>query len=416
MPPQSLHLFEGYGVELEYMLVDAGTLCVAPRADWLLAEAAGAETGEFESGELAWNNELALHVIELKLRRPRPTLGGLAPMFQAEVGKVNDLLAPRGLQLMPSGMHPWMDPARELCLWPHENGDIYAAFDRIFSCKGHGWANLQSMHINLPFFGDAEFRRLHTAIRFLLPLLPGLAASSPVMDGRRTGIADNRLAVYRRNCARIPSVTGLVVPEAVTGIDDYRERILARIYADLAPHDREGVLAEEWVNARGAIARFDRMAIEIRVLDVQECPLMDIAFARLIVATLRALCGETWCDLPSLEGWRTEDLARYLETVVEHAERAEIHDRRYLSALGFPATSARVDRLWAHLAERAAALGQLDRGCEHALEHYLRAGTLATRIGTALPAEPGRADLEHVYRELCDCLATGRPFATPAGR
>jgi hypothetical protein len=32
------------------------------------------------------------------------------------------------------------------------------------------------------------------------------------------------------------------------------------------------VLRHEWVNARGAIARFDRSAIEIRVLDVAECP------------------------------------------------------------------------------------------------------------------------------------------------
>ena len=62
------------------------------------------------------------------------------------------------------------------------------AFDRIFSCQGHGWANLQSMHINLPFADDAEFGRLHAAIRFLLPLLPGLTASSPVMDGAVTGI------------------------------------------------------------------------------------------------------------------------------------------------------------------------------------------------------------------------------------
>ena len=68
-------------------------------------------------------------------------------------------------------------------LWPHENREVYDAFDRIFSCKGHGWANLQSMHINLPFADDAEFGRLHAAIRFLMPLMPGLTASSPVMDG-----------------------------------------------------------------------------------------------------------------------------------------------------------------------------------------------------------------------------------------
>ena len=33
------------------------------------------------------------------------------------------------------------------------------------------------------------------------------------------------------------------------------------------------------MNSRGAIARFDRNAIEIRVIDVQECPKADLAIA-----------------------------------------------------------------------------------------------------------------------------------------
>jgi gamma-glutamyl:cysteine ligase YbdK (ATP-grasp superfamily) len=405
-----LGLFQGFGVELEYMLVDAATLDVAPQADWLLAEVAGELTGEFVSGPLAWNNELALHVIEMKLNGPSQSLDGLAEFFQADVGKANALLAQRGLRLMPTGMHPWMDPAREMRLWPHENREIYETFDRIFSCRGHGWANLQSMHLNLPFADDAEFGRLHAAIRFILPLLPGLCASSPVMDGKVTGVADNRLAVYRGNCARIPSVTGAVVPEAVYGIAEYEREILGRIYADLAPHDPDGVLAEEWVNARGAIARFERMALEIRVLDVQECPLMDLAFARLVVATLRALCAEEWADARALRAWRTADLARYFDAAVQCAENTEVHDSSFLAAVGYRGSHARLARVWGHLADRAAAAGALDPLAERAVEHYLSTGTLATRISASLPREPARADLEHVYRELADCLAEGRPF------
>jgi gamma-glutamyl:cysteine ligase YbdK (ATP-grasp superfamily) len=405
-----LHLFQGFGIELEYALVDAATLDVAPQADWLLKEAAGEITDEFVSGPLAWNNELALHVIELKVNGPSPTLDGLDGLFQAELGKVQGLLDRRGLRLMPTGMHPWMDPERELRLWPHDNREIYAAFDRIFSCKGHGWANLQSMHLNLPFEGDGEFARLHAAIRFLLPLMPALAASSPVMDGALTGDADSRLAVYRNNCARIPSVTGTVVPEAISSIADYRRQVLERIYADLKPHDPQGILAEEWVNARGAIARFERMAIEIRVLDVQECPRMDLAFARLIVATLRALCAEAWSDLPALQAWPTSQLARYLDETVRSAEAADIHDRRYLSAIGYAGSQASALHVWAHLAEHAAESGALDGPSEAALEHYLRHGTLSTRIRKSLPAEPARTDLDRVYRELCDCLAEGRPY------
>lgn len=412
-----LRLFEGFGIELEYMLVDAASLSVAAHADWLLAEAAGGNiTGEWENGAIVWNNELALHVIEFKLNGPAPALAGLDAAFADNIAQANRLLEQRGLRLMPSAMHPWMDPHAELRLWPHDNREIYDRFDRIFSCQGHGWANLQSMHINLPFDGDAEFGRLHAAIRFLLPLLPALAASSPVMDGRLTGLADNRLAVYRTNCRRIGSVTGAVVPEAVFDIAAYRREILERIYADLAPHDPEGVLAEEWVNARGAIARFERMAIEIRVLDVQECPRMDLAFARLIVATLRMLCAERFSDLTALQSWRTADLARYLQGTIDQAEATSITDSRYLAALGYRGASARADQVWGHLAELAALDGQLDHSCEAAIEHYLRQGSLATRIAAALPAEPVRADLVRVYGRLCDCLAANEPFSAARAR
>jgi hypothetical protein len=201
------------------------------------------------------------------------------------------------------------------------------------------------------------------------------------------------------------------VPEPVISIAGYQKEVLGRIYADLAPHDPGGILAEEWVNARGAIARFDRMAIEIRVLDVQECPVMDLAFARLIVAALRALCVERWANARSLGDWPTRDLARYFNAAVATAEATDIHDRRYLSALGYPASHARAAQVWGHLAERAAEAGELDGEAERALEHYLREGSLATRISRSLPPEPAREDLEVVYRQLCDCLAEGRAFS-----
>lgn len=411
-----LRLFEGYGIELEYMLVDAASLDVAPSADWLLERAAGHRTDEHVDGPIAWNNELALHVIELKLAAPSPTFDGLARHFEHAISKASQLLDERGLRLMGGAMHPWMDPLREMRLWPHDNAEIYSAFDRIFSCKGHGWANLQSMHLNLPFADDAEFGRLHAAIRFLLPLLPGLTASSPVMDGRLTGTADNRLAVYRGNCARLPSITGHVVPEAVFSMGDYHERILEPIYTDLLPHDPQRVLAEEWVNARGAIARFERMAIEIRVLDVQESPAMDLAFARLIVATLRSLCEEASATLKSLQAWDTRVLARYFDAATAQAEATEVHDAAYLAALGHGASHARIDQVWGRIAERAAAAGVLARADEVAIEHYLREGSLATRIATALPAEPKRAELHRVYSALCDCLTEQHPFSAPRKR
>jgi carboxylate-amine ligase len=313
---------------------------------------------------------------------------------------------------MPTAMHPWMDPS-SVQLWPHGTRVIYETFDRIFSCKGHGWANLQSMQINLPFAGDEEFARLHAAIRFLLPLLPGLTASSPVVDGERNGILDNRLVVYRGNCARIPSVTGAVVPEPMSSIGEYQERLLEPIYADLAPHDPEGVLRNEWVNARGAIARFDRMAIEIRVCDVQETPFMDVAYAGLIVEVLKLLCADQWLDRDGMNRWRTADLAKLLELTERRAEGAGIGDRRFLAAFGYRGGSTDLKGLWEHLIETVSARGSLDAATGRRLEHYLRHGSLASRIGKAVGLAPSRATLAKVYEQLCEALADGTPFAPP---
>ena len=94
-----LQLFQGFGIELEYMLVDGASLDVAPQADWLLAEAAGEITDEYVSGPLAWNNELALHIIEIKLNGPRPTLDGLGQIFQSGVQSAQRLLHGRGLRV-----------------------------------------------------------------------------------------------------------------------------------------------------------------------------------------------------------------------------------------------------------------------------------------------------------------------------
>ncbi len=404
-----LHLFEAYGVELEYMIVSAETLDVAPAADRLLEAVAGELTDEYENGEIAWNNELSLHVIEFKCNGPRPSLAGLAGAFQQNVQLALDTLRGDGERLMPGAMHPWMDPHRAE-LWPHGSREIYAAFDRIFSCKGHGWANLQSTHINLPFAGDREFGRLHAAIRLLLPVLPGLAASSPAMDGRLTGVADNRLVVYRGNCARIPSITGRVIPEPIFSIGEYRERLLEKLYADLAPHDSEGILRHEWVNARGAIARFERMSIEIRVLDIQECPAVNVAFVGVIVATLQSLAEERWGDLVSMQAWPTQDLARLLGLAEQRAERGEVGDGRYLRALGLRRTSATLAELWEHLIEAAADRGTVGEADGRMLEHYLRHGTLATRLAAALGPAPKHPDFAAVYGRLCDALAAGTPF------
>ena len=262
-------LFEVSGVEIEYAVVRRGTLAAAPDVDKLLAALGGSPDSHPALGNVEADNELAAHVLELKCREPSRDLVAQTKDFQAFVTRINQALERFDAQLLPTGMHPFMDPARESRLWAHEDQDIYATYDRIFSCRGHGWFNLQSVHLNLPFSGDAEFSRLHNAISLLLPLLPALAASSPIFEGRHQGWLDSRLFHYMGNQRRLPSIIGNIVPEPVGSEEEYRESILAPMYRDIAPFDPEGTLQDEWLNSRAAIARFDRNAIEIRCLDTQ---------------------------------------------------------------------------------------------------------------------------------------------------
>jgi gamma-glutamyl:cysteine ligase YbdK (ATP-grasp superfamily) len=414
-----LHLFEGHGIELEYMIVDRDTLDVRPIADEVLRKVGGGYEQEVERGPIAWSNELALHVIELKTNGPVPELSGVAAQFQAELSALNELLASFGARILPSAMHPWMDPYRELELWPHQNDVIYQTFHRIFDCGGHGWANLQSMHINLPFSGDEEFGRLHAAIRMILPILPALAASSPVSDGMVRPDLDTRLTVYRHNAASVPSVSGLVIPERVFTRQSYERDILQRIYRDLEPHDPEGVLREEWVNARGAIARFDRMAIEIRVLDVQECPEADLAIASAVTAVIKALVNESLCAQSRQRVFDEYTLSELLVRGIRDADQAVIDHREYLECFGVSSgeKSLRMGELWASLLERVMANEPDCAGALPSLRLILQEGCLARRIRKALGAThcaagatPERAALHSVYTRLAECLAQGTMF------
>jgi carboxylate-amine ligase len=408
-PP--LSLFQATGIELEYMIVDRDTFSVRPIADELLKQVGGGYELEVEMGEVAWSNELALHVIEMKTNGPVASLASVAAKFQEHVGRIDALLQPLGARLLPTAMHPWMDPKQELRLWPHENDVIYQTFDRIFDCRGHGWANLQSMHINLPFRGDAEFGQLHAAMRLVLPILPALAASSPLVEGKVTGLYDSRVDVYRTNARRVPSVTGLVIPERVFTRADYESQLLQKIYDDMAPLDPEGVLRHEWANARGCIARFQRMAIEIRLLDLQECPAADIAIAATVVGTLKHLIAEKWSQAQAQRAFSEERLLPILSACVRDGDEAKLTDTEYLRALGYEeASSARAGDVWRHLAgQLEGSFGGLEEW-KKPLDVILNEGCLARRIVEATGAAPSRERLRSVYAELASCLERGVSF------
>jgi gamma-glutamyl:cysteine ligase YbdK (ATP-grasp superfamily) len=410
MSSRPLHLFDAFGIELEYMIVDAASLDVRPISDRVLVDDTGAVVSDVEQGPISWSNELTHHVIELKTTSPAASLTALADQFQQNVRQINDRLRTEKARLLPTAVHPWMNPAEEMRLWPHDFHAVYEAFDKVFDCRGHGWANLQSMHINLPFANDEEFGRLHAAIRLLLPILPALAASSPILDGRPTGLLDSRLDVYRRNSARIPEIAGRVIPEPVYDQARYDEHIFQPMYRAIAPYDSQGVLQDEFLNARGAIARFSRGAIEIRVIDVQECPQTDLAIATLTIAALRQLVAQRWTSTQEQQQVSIDTLEPLLLAAIRDADAAVIRDADYLRHFGVSANSISLRDLWRRVRD-AAALSVPDAGnVRDALDVLLSEGPLARRILQAVGTGPSPAKLKAVYERLADCLERGELF------
>src|SRR5688572_2206282 len=251
-------LFQGYGVELEYMIVDRDTLAIKPIADEVLKHELGSYGSDFENGIVTWSNELVLHVIEIKSTKPESDFNALEAGFAENIKRINSILTKWNAMLLPTAAHPFMNPLEEAKLWPHDNNEVYEIYNRIFDCKGHGWSNLQSTHLNLPFDGEEEFAKLHAAIRLVLPLLPALCASSPIIGEKRTRWLDTRLHYYKTNQEKIPSITGSVIPEAVFSKSEYQKIIYDRIRTDIESYNRGDVLDPIWVNSRGAIPRFDR--------------------------------------------------------------------------------------------------------------------------------------------------------------
>ncbi len=407
--PSRYHLFQGFGIELEYMIVDKDTLAVKPITDELLKHQLGEYGSDFENGIVTWSNELVLHVVELKSTKPELNFNALENGFAENVRLINAILDKHHAMLMPSAAHPLMNPLKETKLWPHDSNEVYEIYNKIFDCRGHGWSNLQSTHLNLPFYDDEEFAKLHAAVRIVLPLLPALCASSPILDATLSGFLDTRLNFYKTNQARIPSITGKVVPEAIFSKRNYVNTIYEKIKADIAPFDHEQILNPIWVNSRGAIPRFDRGSIEIRIMDIQECPTADMAIITLVIETIKALCAEKFISLEEQMKWKTEPLVQLLDKAIATGPKAVFDNAEYLNIFGITASQTTARQVWETVLSKLITKGSLEKWTPELLV-ILKEGTLAERIIKSLNGNTSIDSIRKVYRQLCGCLAQNKMF------
>ena len=401
------HLFEVYGIELEYMLVSTDTFKVTPIVDLLLTKKNGSLTSDIENGKIAWSNELVAHVLELKTNGPTNDLNNLSENFHANVVEINELLKEFKVQLMPTASHPLMNPDTDTQLWKHSYSEVYALYNRIFNCKGHGWSNVQSTHINLPFFNDGEFEKLHAAVRIILPLIPGLCASSPILEGENTGFKDTRLEYYKTNQKEIPEMTGKVIPENIFTKKEYHQTIFEPIQKAIKPFDTENILDHHFLNSRGAISRFDRNAIEIRLIDIQECPKADVAVCVLIIEVLKLLVNESVVSLEHQKKWEKEPLFDILNDAIKNGENSVITNLDYLQLFGLKEATNQ-QNVWKHLFNLVK--GTVNESHLEALNTILTQGTLATRILKAIDTDFSEANIKKVYTVLSVCLQKNEVF------
>lgn len=407
-------LFEVTGLELEFAVVDSALApqCLVEKAFRAIA---GKPVSDVELGPIGFSNELAAHVFETKTVDPVRDLSVAESTLVEGVQRFAAVLRDQfDAQLLPTGMHPFMRPS-DTHLWRRSGRAIYEAYAHLFSIHEHGWLNVQSCQTNLPFgTTEEETVALHNAIALLLPYLPALAASSPYYDGRPGPSVCNRMAFYKTNQRRIPEIAGRIVPEYMTSFAQYRHDIFERIYAALDQIEGGDKIRHEFVNSRGAILRFDRNAIEVRVVDLQECVKMDVAIAvfirRAAMALVRAL-QEGRMQLP--------DHA----LLVEDYDACVLHGRagRVLAPHLIPGGRASGGTVPAEAALRALLeLAGRDASASesaylHLVESRVRGGNLSERIRAEVerhsPTDAARLDaMRGVYGELAQCLLANTPW------
>lgn len=408
--PAPPDLIQAIDVALQYMIVDKDSLEIRPLGEDLIAFKQSNHRTDPHHGLIRWDKELVSHLITLSNTKSVANFNSLDNAFADHVKLINTHLSASHAMLLPTAAHPLMHPDKHANAWAHSDEPKYQLYHRIFNCEGHGWNNVQHTRLRLPFKSDDAFGRLHAAVRVLLPLIPAISASSPIVEGRASGSLDTRLQFYKTKQSKLPIVTGRIIPEPHFSPRAYREEIYEKIDEALAPYDKDHILTPEEVNARGAVPYFDQGYLEIRILDTQECPTADMAIIALITETLEALMNEKFAPLADQREILTEVLGGILDETVQHGRHVDIYSNEYASLFGINSFT-HPQQLWQHILTTLIKQGsEALKRWEPELEVILQDGPLAERILKAVGPGMKAGDVIRVYRQVAECLAQNRMF------
>ncbi len=324
------------GTEHEYSINDS-KFNPLPVSDQIIQTVCGSFRSEILFGDVKLGKELQKHVLEFVPRLPADDLNALETQLIHGIRKFYHIF-PERYHLLGLGMHPTLT-LDKTAVWDHDEGAYYEVYDRIFSIRQHGWLNLQALQINFSYTGDKDLVPLYNRLRLLLPYLVAITASSPMVEGKLTGSADNRLLYYMTNQKEIPQICNHIIPGKIRNVGEYHAA-QDEIFSELKRHGA-AILCEEWVNSSGVIIRFSRKCLEIKALDEQECIRSDMAVCAFVRALVRCQTLPVETDQDALlscmedairSGTRT--LRPELEKLYTSAwKRATDEERKYLPVI-----------------------------------------------------------------------------------
>jgi glutamate---cysteine ligase / carboxylate-amine ligase len=388
---------------LRYQIAHRDTLAANPASDMVLTMASGELSRRVAVGETTWFGGPACQILGFEASGTAADLPGLAGLLAAQAARANELLGPLGGRLMPGGAHPFMDPTRETWIWNHDQAQAFAAMDRIFGLKSQAWSNQAQASLELSCPGEDEFVRVLAALRLLAPLVPALAAGSPLVDAADKGFHCERLLAFAGRGGNVPGLGSGLIPEPAASSAGFRDAQCRPLKEALAELDPEGLLAPEDVVLGGLRPGADPLCLVLELADVQECPAADLAVAARLLGAMELLAVRddiTDDQLPAGQ------LDAVLLDCARQGEDAQVTDAAYLARLGLGHAPLRAGDAWRALGQDQVLAPELVRAAD-----VLDAATLSGRLRRELGTTPSPEAVRRVYTCLCDCLASGEMFA-----
>ena len=364
------------GTEHEYSIND-NQFNALPISDRNIKTICECTESEILFGDVKLSKELQKTVLEIIPRVPADDLFSLEDQLMKGIRKFYHIFRDR-YWLLGLGMHPTLTLDRT-AVWDHDEREYYDVYHRLFNIHQHGWLNIQALQINLSYRHEKELVATYNRLRSLLPYLIAVTASSPMVEGHVTGIADNRLIYYRENQKEIPLICNRIVPDKIRSFADYRA-IQEVVFGELRSRGAD-ILCEEWVNSSGLIVRFSRTCLEIKALDEQECIRSDMAVCDFVRSLLR-------CRALPLESDQSMLLA-----LTDHAIHNGTRELR-------PELNCLYDAAWKHATDE-------ERQYLPIISQRIAQGSLAEQISWRYEKEQ---EIVPILADLAMCLRSNAPY------